>query len=356
MKTSMLALLLLGMFASQIWADDGTISVPAFDLPESEFLDDEARRALKKYREVYRGEYAELDKLCPSSQDADIEEMTAVRRCKAKAFYKTARYKDVENRYDVQVTNKTINGVYTEIFTPAEGIAAQNSKRVLMNVHGGAFLGGSRTGSHLESIPIASVGKIKVVSVDYRMAPEYEFPAASEDVAAVYRGLLRDYKPENIGIFGCSAGGVLTAQSVAWFQKEGLPRPGAVGMLCAAAFYWMDGDSGYLGSAMSGFDNKSSSENPYFQNTDINDPLAFPGKSERVLAQFPPSLLISATRDFALSTVVRTHSQLVKLGVEADLHIWEGLSHAFMFSPDIPESREVYDVVVKFFDKHLGRN
>jgi monoterpene epsilon-lactone hydrolase len=71
--------------------------------------------------------------------------------------------------------------------------------------------------------PIASIGKIKVISVDYRQAPEYAFPSASEDVATVYRELLKTYKPTNIGIYGCSAGGLLTAETIAWFQKEKLP-------------------------------------------------------------------------------------------------------------------------------------
>ena len=60
---------------------------------------------------------------------------------------------------------------------------------------------------------------------------------------------------------------------------------------------------------------------------DPNDSLVVPLRSQAVLSQFPPSLLISGTRDFALSSVVYTHSQLVKLGVEGDLHIWEGLGH-----------------------------
>lgn len=59
------------------------------------------------------------------------------------------------------------------------------------------------------------------------MAPEWYFPAASEDVAKVYRELLKSYRPENIGIYGCSAGAGLTSQAVAWFQTHGLPHPPA---------------------------------------------------------------------------------------------------------------------------------
>ena len=51
--------------------------------------------------------------------------------------------------------------------------------------------------------------------------------------------------------------------------------------------------------------------------------------------------------------MVSTHSQLVKLGVEADLHLWEGVEHVFIWDPELPESREAYDVIVRFFDEHL---
>ena len=73
------------------------------------------------------------------------------------------------------------------------------------------------------------------------------------------------------------------------------------------------------------------------------------------MKHFPPSLLIAGTRDPALSSVVQTHSVLVSQGVDAELHIWEGLGHAFFFDPDLPQSKEVYAVMAKFFDDHLGR-
>jgi len=65
-------------------------------------------------------------------------------------------------------------------------------------------------------------------------------------------------------------------------------------------------------------------------------------------------LIITGTRGFEMSSALYTHTQLVKLGADADLHVWEGLFHGFFYNPDVPESREAYDVIVKFFDKHLG--
>ena len=336
---------------------DGTVHVPAFVLPQSSFLDEKTRAALKAARD-YERDLDASPKACPSIESANRAELPAIRKCHADAFYKTSLYKRVRDRYDVVMTSAQIGGVYTEVFTPTQGIAPKNKTRVLINLHGGGFEVGSRTFSHLESIPIASVGQIKVISIDYRQAPEYAFPAASADVAAVYRELLKTYKPKSIGIYGCSAGGVLTAQAVAWFENEGLPLPGAVGMFCAAGSFWSEGDSGHISAALAGElpDRFATSQgSPYFKGTDPNDPLVFPVRSSRVLARFPPSLLITSTRDLALSSVVHMHSRLIAQGVDAQLHVWEGVGHFFFFDPDLPQSREVYAVTVKFFAKHLDK-
>ena len=60
-------------------------------------------------------------------------------------------------------------------------------------------------------------------------------------------------------------------------------------------------------------------------------------------------------RDFQLSSVVTTHAQLTRLGVKADLHVFEGMEHFLMFNPEFPETREAYNVIVRFFDEHLGK-
>jgi len=275
-----------------------------------------------------------------------------IRRCQAGRYLSSAEFARLNELFPVQLTPETIGGVYTEVFTPQSGIAPENRHRILINLHGGGFLIGSRTYSKTESIPIAATGRFKVISVDYRQGPENKFPAASDDVEAVYRQLLKRYRPEEIGIYGCSAGGLLVAESIARFVHDKLPVPGAAGMLCSGASFWMDGDSG---RAWAGAPSWKPQDNPYLSDVDPRDALAYPVQSSETLAKFPPSILISGTRDFALSAVVSTHSRLIANGVDAELHVWEGVGHGFFYDARLPESREVYDVIVKFFDKHLAR-
>jgi acetyl esterase/lipase len=270
----------------------------------------------------------------------------------------TDRVERMKKLYAVDIKSESIAGVGTDIVTPAGGASAANHDRVLINLHGGAFLWGAHSGGLVESIPVASLGKLKVISVDYRQGPEATFPAASADVAAVYTALLKSYKPQNIGIYGCSAGGILAAQSVAWMAAHGLPKPGAIGTFCASLVEaW--GDSAFVGPVLSGQAPVARPlllvDLPYFKGIDPHDPLVFPGVSATVLANFPPTLLISGSRDFALSSVLRSHALLVQAGVDAELHVYEGMWHSFFSDPELPESRAAYDVMVRFFDRHLGR-
>src|SRR5580658_1593117 len=104
--------------------------------------------------------------------------------------------------YPVNVEETSIAGVRTDIITPITS-PETNHSRVLINLHGGGF--NSDSGSLIEGVPIANLAKIKVVSVYYRLAPENPFPAAVDDVIAVYKELLKTYTPHSIGIYGTSA-------------------------------------------------------------------------------------------------------------------------------------------------------
>lgn len=92
----------------------------------------------------------------------------------------------------------------------------------------------------------------------------------------------------------------------------------------------------------------------YFSTADPKDPLVSPMDSPAVLAKFPPTLIITGTRDFALSGAIHTDLELTKAGADSELHVWEGLFHGFFYNADIPESKDAFNIVVKFFDHHLG--
>ena len=78
-------------------------------------------------------------------------------------------------------------------------------------------------------------------------------------------------------------------------------------------------------------------------------------KRDALLAQFPPTLLVTSTRGMEYSSAINSHNALVRAGVDAELHVWDGLPHAFWYNSDLPESREVYDVIARFFDLHFGK-
>jgi monoterpene epsilon-lactone hydrolase len=326
--------------------------VRAFDLPESSYLSAETRAAL----DLQRRWWAQTPpSTCPALDESPAERLAAVRNCLAEESYRSPLYLATRERYPVDIAVELAGGVTTEVFTPRGGVAPRNRHRVLINLHGGGFLEGARSVSHLESIPIAAVARIKVISIDYRMAPEARFPAATDDVIAVYRQLLSRYRAQDIGIYGCSAGALLTAQSVARLLKDHLPLPGAVGMFCMGASYVGMGDSSIIAHALDGTPmDEFAKYLAYFETTRPEDTLAFPVRSDAVMSAFPPSLLVTATRDHALSSVVQTHARLVALGVPTELHVFEGLGHGFFYNPELPESREMYALVAAFFDAHLG--
>ncbi len=332
---------------------NGTVNTPPLSIPFSNFASPEAKKAFLDWVDVKAVWIAE------KSESINDAAGIAKERNKLAAYYQPFLDKAIA-AYPVTIENTKIAGVTADVVIPKGGVSAKNKDRVLIDLHSGGFFTGGGILGRLEATPVAGLGKIKVIALDYRQGPEYKFPAASEDVAAVYRELLRTYKPENIGIYGCSAGGLLTAESIAWFQKEKLPRPGAIGLMCSGANGWRDGDSATVSLVMDSTTPPAPTPKGavndvrYFSDADVKDPMVAPVWTPAILAKFPPTLLITGTRDMAMSSVIYTHTQLVKQDVDAELHVWEGMNHDFFADVGIPESKEAIAVIVKFFDRHLG--
>ena len=256
--------------------------------------------------------------------------------------------------YPVNVEETTTAGVRTDIITP---LSTTDSKRVLINLHGGGF--NSDSGSLIEGIPIANLAKIKVVSVYYRLAPENPFPAAVDDVVAVYKELLKTYPPHNIGIFGTSAGAILTCEVAIRLKQLGLPLPAALGVFSGLADFSRPGDSWQmftlngLPGRMEPIDPSHLPDDPYVGKTDRKDPVLSPIFAD--LHGMPPTLLVTSTRDILLSGTATLHRALLRAGDDALLVVFEALPHAFWYHFQLPETKEALERMAKFFEEKVGR-
>jgi len=261
---------------------------------------------------------------------------------------------EAKRLYPVNVAETTTAGVRTDIVTP---LAEANKNLVLINLHGGGF--NSDSGSLIEGIPIANLARIKVVSVYYRLAPENPFPAAVDDVVAVYKELLKTYQPRNIGIFGTSAGAILTGEVAVKIKQLELPLPGALGMFSTLADFSQPSDSQQI-FALDGFSGNVSPQNAdrphdefYVGKTNPKDPVLSPLFAD--LHSFPPCLLVTSTRDLLLSNTSILHRALLHAGVNAQLVVFEALPHAFWYHYQLPETKEVLQIMADFFEQKLGK-
>lgn len=279
---------------------------------------------------------------------------TLAERRKRTDIWRAQDSAEARKLYPVNVESTTTAGVPTDIITPLD-IPSANRNRVLINLHGGGF--NSDSGSLIEGVPIANLAKTKVVSVYYRLAPENPFPAAVDDTVAVYRELLKTHKPQSIGIFGTSAGAILTAEVTVRLKQLGIPLPAALGIFSALADFSRIGDSRQL-FTLNGFpgqmqptDDKHLPDDQYVGKTDRRDPVLSPLLAD--LHGWPPSLLVTSTRDLLLSDTAIFHRALLRAGDDARLVVFEALPHAFWYHFQLPETKEALELMAKFFDEQV---
>lgn len=300
--------------------------------------------------------------ISPEAQQwlASLEHSTAGPESLAERRARTDKWRaedsaEARKLYPVNVEEATLAGVRTDIITPL-AMPDTHSSRVLINLHGGGF--NSDSGSLIEGVPIANLAKVKVVSVYYRLAPENPFPAAVDDVVAVYKELLKTYKPANIGIFGTSAGAILTAEVAVKLKQLGLPLPAALGMFSTLADFSRVGDSRQL-FTLNGFPGVMNPTYPknlddqYVGKNDRHDPVLSPLFAD--LHGWPPSLLVSSTRDILLSDTSTFHRALLQAGDDAQLVVFEALPHAFWYHFQLPETKEALELMAKFFEEKVGK-
>lgn len=315
---------------------DGTARITRV-VPVPADLSSEARRSLSR---------AEPDQAPP--------EPLALRRSRTDAWAVTAKVA-WSRICPNQMTDDKIAGVPVRIVIPAD-MPEANRDKVLLNLHGGGF--NSDSGSYTETIPMAGYTGIKVVAVLYRLAPEHPFPAALDDSVAVYKDLLKTYKPDHIVLYGTSAGAILTAEMAVKLKQLGLPLPAALGIFSGMGDFARSGDSISL-FALRGLSGplapptSAPSDREYLAATDPKDPVLSPIYAD--LHGLPPTLFVTSGRDALLSGTSNLHRAYLRAGVDARLVVFDALPHAFWYDPQLPEAIEANHIMADFFVKQLAR-
>lgn len=268
-----------------------------------------------------------------------------------------ARLPAIRERLRVRSEPTVIDGVNAHILTP-EVIPPENRNRLLIHIHGGCYVNNPGESGTTEGVMMAGFGGYKVISVDYRMAPDHVFPAALDDIMTVWKGALKTALPGNMAVFGSSAGGALTLSMVLKAKQDNLPLPGAIASGTPMSDLTNAGDSFHTNAMI---DNVLIAPNAacdaraalYANGHDLTDPLLSPIFGD--MHGFPPTYLITGTRDLLLSSTVRVHQKLRRAGVEAVLYVHEGMPHgAWNRAVTAPETKEGFEEIARFFGLHLG--
>ncbi|MEI9852434.1 MAG: alpha/beta hydrolase [Sphingomonas sp.] len=236
---------------------------------------------------------------------------------------------------------------------PAEGAADGGS--VYLFAHGGAFVIGAGAFARVLGARYAAAFGIRVVSVDYRMPPDHPFPAAPEDMVAVYQALLETVDPSRIVVGGGSAGGNIAAAATLMIRDRGLPMPAGVVLLTPEVDLTESGDSFRTNEDLDVILKHGLPECNalYADGHDLRDPYVSPLFADFARG-FPPTLVQTGTRDLFLSNSVLVHRKLRAAGIDAELHVWEAMPHGAYGRGEAPEHEEITAEVGRFLRRVLG--
>jgi len=248
-------------------------------------------------------------------------------------------------RYDVQSKQMKISGVNSYVSTPPT-TEIRFKNKIYFDVHGGAFV--VLAGEPCRAMGAAVAGNLglKTVSVDYRMPPDHPYPAALDDCIAVYRSLVEEYGATNIVAGGNSAGGNIVLATMLRARDEGLPLPAGLALLSPEVDLTESGDTFTTNNGIDFLQRPriTAAIQLYANGYDLMNPYLSPLFGD--FRGFPRCFIQSGTRDMFLSNSVRLHRALRKVGVDAELHIWEAMPHGVFV--DVPEEAEVNMEVQQF--------
>lgn len=254
----------------------------------------------------------------------------------------------------VQVDQVTAQGVVAE-WVSWPGCSTDSA---IVYFHGGGYVFGSPAAHRALAGRLAKEAGVRVLMVDYRLAPEHPFPAAVEDATAAYRWLIDEgIDANNIVVAGDSAGGGLSVALMVNLKRLAIPQPKAAVLVSP----WVDlartgesmttnaeTDAMLTPEAMRRF-----AELYLGEGNDPRAPLASPVFAD--LSGLPPMLITVGSTEILLSDSQRLRDKLVRAGGEATLDVWPKMPHAFpIMGRLIPEAKQCVADIASFIRSHLG--
>ena len=284
----------------------------------------------------------------------DIEAWRAAQQ-KREAF-SLERQKAVVDSLQPAVTEMELGGV------PVLEIKPRNWKdngKVLVYAHGGAYTMLSAKSTLGSSALMADVTGLRVISVDYTLAPHAKWQQVTDQVISVFEALRKQgYAMKDMAIYGDSAGGGLAAGSVLKMRDQGMGMPAAVVLWSPWSDITDTGDTyvtlkhaepSYLYDRV-----LKPSADAYADPKDQKHPYVSPVYGDYTKG-FPPTLIQGGTKEIFLSNFVRHYQALDTAGQTVKLDLYEGMIHVFQAAlPGSPESKTALMKVDAFLKQHLG--
>lgn len=266
---------------------------------------------------------------------------------------------------DVDVTTVYLpvrDGVARCLVYRPRSIDAGSRPPVILYAHGGGFTVGSAEDTDYITRRLAADNGAVVVSANYRLAPEYPFPAPLDDVTDLYAWLLAEAgrigaDATRIAAAGDSAGSNFAAALPFAAARRGLPGPSAVVMLGAFIDFAQERWPSFQAQAPRGIVYDSAFfgfiRGAYLPTTSWDDPLVSPINGD--LAGYPPAFLAAGTHDPIVDSAQAFARLLGDAGGIADVYFPEGMPHGFYFFPDVqvPEGDIAFERVKAFLAAHL---
>ena len=231
---------------------------------------------------------------------------------------------------------------------------ADNGK-VLVYTHGGAYVLFSARSTLPSSAPMCKSTGLRVISVDYTVAPHANWKEIQEQVVNVFKALLKEgYSMNDIAIYGDSAGGGLAISTVLNLREAGMGMPAAIVLLSPWADISDAGDSAVTlkdADPTLSYESLKNSALVFADGLSLTDPRVSPLYAD-FSKGFPPSLITEGTKCIFLSTSVRLYQALEIANQSVKLDMYEGMWHVFQQTP-MPESEIAIRKAAEFINSHL---